>query len=209
MSRLSSPGERKRNAVMANRVGVNMLQFYSVSNSLSHTTLSIKWEVYISKELYRSSLLCRRYDSACICIWVYNSSSYWKENIYIYVYELIGLQDRLITNSPGDLGSITGRVISKTPCLILSILRYVSRVKWRNRRKGVAPSPTLRCSSYWKWNLQVPLDYGRQLYILYLYIRVSSFLCIYVSDIDTKSYSHVTLSCYLLRFNPQLLSLML
>ena len=33
-------------------LGVNMLQFCSVSNSLSHTTLSIKWEVYFSKELY-------------------------------------------------------------------------------------------------------------------------------------------------------------
>ena len=40
--RLSSPGERERNAVMANRVGVNMLQFCSVSNSLSHKTLSNK-----------------------------------------------------------------------------------------------------------------------------------------------------------------------
>ena len=59
--RLSSPGERERNAVMANRVGVNMLQFCSVSNSLSHTTLSIKWEVYFSKRLCRSSFLCRRY----------------------------------------------------------------------------------------------------------------------------------------------------
>ena len=63
--RLSSPGER--NAVIANRVGVNMLQFCSVSNSLSHTSLSIKWEVYFSKRLCRSSLLCRRYDSICIC----------------------------------------------------------------------------------------------------------------------------------------------
>ena len=57
--RLSSPKERERNAVMANRVEVNMMQFCSVSNSLSHTTLSIKWEVYFSKELCRSSLLCR------------------------------------------------------------------------------------------------------------------------------------------------------
>ena len=56
--RLSSRGERERNAVMANRVGVNMLQFCSVSNSLSHTTISIKWEVYFSKILCRSSLLC-------------------------------------------------------------------------------------------------------------------------------------------------------
>ena len=37
---------------------------------LSHTTLSIKWEVYFSKELCRSSLLCHRYDSVCICICV-------------------------------------------------------------------------------------------------------------------------------------------
>ena len=40
--RVSSLGERERNAVMANRVGVNMLQFCSVFNSLSHTTLSHK-----------------------------------------------------------------------------------------------------------------------------------------------------------------------
>ena len=33
----------------------------------------IKWEVYFSKELRRSSLLCRCYDSACICIWVCNN----------------------------------------------------------------------------------------------------------------------------------------
>ena len=40
--RLSSPRERERNTVMANRVRINMLQFCSVSNSLSHTTLSNK-----------------------------------------------------------------------------------------------------------------------------------------------------------------------
>ena len=74
--RLSSPGESERNVVMANRVGVNMLQFCSVSNSLSHTTLSIKWEVYFSKELCRSSLLYCRYDSAWICILVYNKTDF-------------------------------------------------------------------------------------------------------------------------------------
>ena len=34
------------------------------------------------------------------------------------------------------------------PCLTLSNIRYVSRVKWRNPGKGVAPSPTPQCSSY-------------------------------------------------------------
>ena len=72
--RLSSPGKREKNTVVAIGVGVNMLQFCSVPNSLSHTTLSIKWEVYFSKELCRSSLLCRCNDYACICIWVCNTN---------------------------------------------------------------------------------------------------------------------------------------
>ena len=51
-----------------------------------------------------------------------------------------------------------------TPCLTLSIIRYGSRVKWRNPGLGVAPSRTPWCSSYRKGNLRVTLDYGRQLY---------------------------------------------
>ena len=53
---------------------------------------------------------------------------------------------------PGDWGSIAGQVIPKTqkkwyvipPCLILSLMRYVSWVKWSNPGKGVAPFPTSR-----------------------------------------------------------------
>ena len=58
-------------------------------------------------------------------------------------------------------------------CLTLSNIRYVSRVKWSNPGKGVAPSPTHRCSSYWKGSLLVTLDYGHQLYLL---------LCICISN---------------------------
>ena len=36
------------------------------------------------------------------------------------------------------------------PCLTLSIMRYVSRLKWSNPQKGVARSSTAWCSSYWK-----------------------------------------------------------
>ena len=47
------------------------------SPTTSHTQpFQIKWEVYFSKELCRSSLLCHRYDTACICImWLYNIGS--------------------------------------------------------------------------------------------------------------------------------------
>ena len=54
------------------------------------------------------------------------------------------------------------------PCLTLSIIMYVSKVKWRNPGKGVAPYLTLQCSSYRKGSLRVALDYGRQFYLLYL-----------------------------------------
>ena len=50
------------------------------------------------------------------------------------------------------------------PCLTLSNIRYVSRVKSRNPGKGVAPSITPQCSSDWKGSLRVDLDYGCQLY---------------------------------------------
>ena len=52
------------------------------------------------------------------------------------------------------------------PCLTFSIIRYVLRVKWSNLGKRVAPSPTPRCSNYWKGSFRVALNYGRQLYLL-------------------------------------------
>ena len=68
------------------------------------------------------------------------------------------------------------RVIPKTlkwylipPCLTLSNIRYIFRVKWSNPGKGVAPSATPRCSSYWKGSLLATLDYGRQHYLI-LYV---------------------------------------
>ena len=36
------------------------------------------------------------------------------------------------------------------PCLALSTIRWGSRVKWSNPGNRVAPSPTPRCSCYWK-----------------------------------------------------------
>ena len=53
-----------------------------------------------------------------------------------------------------------------SPCLTLGIIRCISRVKWSNSRKGVAPFPTPQCSSYWKGNIWATLDYSRQLYLL-------------------------------------------
>ena len=76
---------------------------------------------------------------------------------YLLLDQLIGLVGRVFTNGPGEQASVPGSVIPKTlkwylipPCLTLSNTRYVSKVKWSNPGKGVAPSPTPRCSSYEK-----------------------------------------------------------
>ena len=85
-----------------------------------------------------------------------------------------GLGGRVFANGPGDLGSIPVRVIPKTlkwylipPCLTHSIIRYVSRVKWSNPGKGVAPSPTPRVAAIEKGAFGSPSTKGRQLYLLY------------------------------------------
>ena len=68
---------------------------------------------------------------------------------------------RVFANDPEDLGSIPGCVIPKTLKMVLDTLsniRHISRVKWSNPGKGVAPSPTPRCCSYGKGSLWVTLD---------------------------------------------------
>ena len=87
----------------------------------------------------------------------------------------------MFTNGPGDRGSIPGQVIQTwgkkankqqrylmSPCFTHSIIRYRSRVKLINPGKGVAPSLTPRCSSYWKESLRVTLDYDYQPLTFYI-----------------------------------------
>ena len=45
-------------------------------------------------------------------------------------------------------------------------------IKWSNPGKGVTPFATPRCSSYWKGSLLVALDYGRQLYLLFIVVTI-------------------------------------
>ena len=59
------------------------------------------------------------------------------------------------------------------PCLTLSNISYISRAKWSNPGKGVAPSPTPRCSSYWERSLLVTLDYGHQLLLYFNNNKIS------------------------------------
>ena len=51
----------------------------------------------------------------------------------------------VFANGPGDQGSIPGRVIPKTLKMVHDTsLTHISKVKWSNPGKGVAPAPTPR-----------------------------------------------------------------
>ena len=86
--------------------------------------------------------------------------------------QFVGLVGRVFADGPGDLGSIQ---ISNTLKMVLdaSLLntqQYKVRMKGKvnQSKKGVAPSLTPRCSSYWKGSLWVAFDYGRQLYFIFI-----------------------------------------
>ena len=92
-------------------------------------------------------------------------------NLTVCKLLLIGLMGRVFTNGPGD--QVQSQVESYQrllkwylipPCLTLSNIRDLSRVKWSNPKKRVAPFPIPQCSSYRKGSLRVTLDYIRQLY---------------------------------------------
>ena len=79
-------------------------------------------------------------------------------------------------------------------CLTLSNIKYVSREKWSNPGKEVAPSPAPQCSSYWKGSLLVPLDYCRQLTITNYILSSNYFYLMIISYLNTALWLQVFLS---------------
>ena len=78
-------------------------------------------------------------------------------SICLYFRCLLFLVSRVFANSSEDQGSIPGLVIPKTLKMVLdtSLLntqhyKVLIKSKEDNPGNGVAPSPTPRCSSYWK-----------------------------------------------------------
>ena len=68
---------------------------------------------------------------------------------------IINIVGTVLANGPADQGLVPGRVIAKTQKMVLdaslpNTQHYKVRIKskWSNPRKGVAPSPTPRGSSY-------------------------------------------------------------
>ena len=98
-----------------------------------------KWLKSLSKNIYTSSLLTKNVLSA-----------QWVEC-------LLMLRETWVQSQVASYQRLKKWYLIPL-CLTLGNIRYISRVKWSNPWKGVAPSPTPRCSSYWKRSLLVALD---------------------------------------------------
>ena len=88
---------------------------------------------------------------------------------------------RVFTNGPGDRGLILGRVIPKTQKMVfdgafLNTQHYKLSIKSKveQSRETSSALSTPWCSSYWKGNLRITLDYGRQIYN-FTYTQLSGF----------------------------------
>ena len=80
----------------------------------------------------------------------------WTRIAQVVRLPLIVLVGRVLTNGPGDLGSIPGRVLPKTLKMVLDTsLQYKVRIKGKVEPSREWSSTLLftRCSSYWKGSL--------------------------------------------------------
>ena len=105
-------------------------------------------------------------------------------------------------NGSGDRGSIPGRVISKTQKMVLNgtllntqDYKIQIKSKWSNPRKGVTPSLTPRCSSYWKESLWVPSITIGQLQLNFSRPTGHTMLLIRQSDSPVRTSSELTVRC--------------
>ena len=144
--------------------------------------------------------------------------------IHIYIWRLVCQWSR----RPGFNPRLSHTKDSKngTWChfvLTLSIIRYGSRVKGSNLGKGVAPSPTRRCSSYWKRSLSGHPQLQLPTVLFYIYKYTNEYImvfmiikfvclqtCILRPDILTyhNSYIYVYIHTYAYTWNRQWLKYM-
>ena len=157
------------------------LYIYIYIYTHTHIYLSIYIYVCVCVCVCESMYVCIYIYIMCVYIYIHlyicvYLSMYASPYIYLYIYT--GLLVSWVECSPkvretwvqSQVPSYQRllRLFLIPPCLTPINIRYVWRVKWSNLGKGVAPSPTPQCSSYWKGSLLVALDYGRELYYLYI-----------------------------------------
>ena len=117
-------------------------------------------------------------------------------NIRLYVIKWLSL---VFTNGPGDLGSDSKIVLDAS---LFNTQHYKVRNKGKenNPGKGVAPSPTPLCSSFWKVTFGSPLTTINLLDIyiyIYIYIYMSSWSIVACLNLKMHIHPHPYMHTYL------------
>ena len=83
---------------------------------------------------------------------------------------------------PSMLYSVLSEFTERQHASLLNTNHYKVQIKgkWNNPGKGVASFQTPRCSSYWKENLRVSLNYGQPIYLLIYQFSLSLYIYIYI-----------------------------
>ena len=151
------------------------------------TTLKHSFKLYYYKNKYKS-YYCKVYIRLTE-IWAFNE-------IFIFQTKTLSYNDLSIDLSilawwlecsPMARETWVQKIILDASLLNTQHYKIVLRVQWSNPGKGEAPSPTPWCSSYRKGSLWVTLEYGRRIYLLYIYI----YMYIY------KDYIHISVHRYI------------
>ena len=117
--------------------------------------------------------------------------------IYIYIELCIYLWPIVFAKGSGDKALIPGRVIAKTqkwhlirPYLILSIIRYVSKVKWNNPEKGEHPAVHFGVVAIEKGAFESPpTTISNITKFIYMYICIYDSDCVFSKNFrENKSY---------------------
>ena len=126
-----------------------------------------------------------------IYIYIYartHTHTHTHKYIYVYIYIYIWVCAYMcwgFTNGPEDQGSIPSLVIPKTQKMVrvaslLNTQHYKVWIdgKWNNPGKGVGPSPSPQCSSYWKGSLWVAIDSSRL--TIFTHTHTHTYIYIYI-----------------------------
>ena len=131
--------------------------------------------------LYRKIFDTHTHTHTYIYIYIYiytGRHTYTYTHIYTYTYTQA--DTHIHTRTRTHRGSIPGRVIQKTLKMVLHT-SLLNTQHFKCKGKGVAPSSTPRCNSYWKGSLQLTLDYSRHFYF-YVYI----YIYIYIYNLSSR-----------------------
>ena len=125
----------------------------------------------------------------CMCVYVCLYAC-----VYAYVYASVRQWSGRPGFNPKSSHTKDSKMVPDVGLLSSQHNKVRIKGKVEQTRKGVAPSLTSWCSSYWKGSLRVTLDYDRQIYLcvyMHMYFMPNSSYTIFNTHTHTHTHTHI------------------